>query len=87
MRKYAILMLTLLLILSCKQKKEIGMISPTLQKSIVDSLVVKFGDSIRSRAEQGVAQASKLWVATDGTDKEFAEFCKKTLQALLLSLI
>lgn len=77
MKKCIIGLFTLLLVCSFKPLKDKKMISNSLQKTIVDSLVAKNGNEARMRAERGVAQVAQLWVANDGTDKEFAEFCQK----------
>jgi hypothetical protein len=77
MKKCIIGLFTLLLVCSFKPLKDKEMISNSLQKTIVDSLVAKNGNEARMRAERGVAQVAQLWVVNDGTDKEFADFCQK----------
>jgi hypothetical protein len=77
MKKCIIGLFTLLLVCSFKPLKDKEMISNSLQKTIVDSLVAKNGNEARIRAERGVAQIAQLWVSNDGTDKEFADFCQK----------
>lgn len=44
-------------------------------KRIVDSLIQKYGNEIKHRAEMGVSQAAKLWNETDGNEEIFVNFC------------
>jgi hypothetical protein len=46
-------------------------------KNTIDSLVIKYGDSVKQRAEKGIRQAAHLWSKSDGTNEEFQMFCLK----------
>ena len=48
-----------------------------ISKALVDSL----GEPARFRVERGVQQAADLWFKTDGTEKEFAQFCTENFIA------
>lgn len=44
-------------------------------KTVVDSLVLQYGDMQKERMQRGVDQVAAYWDASDGTREDFAAFC------------
>ncbi|MEI7421752.1 MAG: hypothetical protein WCK18_06645 [Prolixibacteraceae bacterium] len=79
--KYLILF-SVLLVASCAtsvknepQKMNNNRISEKSIKDAVDSLVIKYGNTLSPTIEKGVKHAASLWTSVDGTDAEFNHFC------------
>ena len=50
-------------------------ISQEMIDKTVGDLTAKYGETIRARAEKGVAHAGSLWRNSDGSDDDFNTFC------------
>lgn len=57
-------------------EKHIPNISNETKARTVRELVQKYGEQHRFRIERGVARTASLWRKEDGSEKDFAEFCK-----------
>lgn len=55
---------------------EISNISNETKARTVQELTQKYGEKHRFRIERGVARTASLWRKEDGSEKDFAEFCK-----------
>jgi len=84
MKKYFLLMLPLVLVLSqCKQKETTAQkqtaryISQQTTDTIIKSLLSKFGGSQKARIEKGINQAAALWTEKDGNNAAFKDLCLK----------
>lgn len=51
-------------------------ISKNTSEQVVQELIKQYGEGIRERVERGVRQAAAFWAAEDGSEQEFAEFCR-----------
>ncbi|HOY30833.1 MAG TPA: hypothetical protein PKW80_03040 [Bacteroidales bacterium] len=58
-----------------KTTKQMGSINQTVIDSTVNNLIAQYGDKEKERITKGVTQAASLWTKTDGTNKDFQEFC------------
>ena len=47
------------------------------KEKIKGLLLKKFGETQKFRIEKGVDQAASLWRKSDGTSKEFEQFCEQ----------
>ena len=72
----------------CKSKgtekqtmKKKNYISADAVQQVSAALVDSLGEPARFRVERGVQQAADLWFKTDGTEKEFAQFCTENFIA------
>lgn len=79
MRNVVIAILSIFVFSFCSNNKDSSAMKKfininTIQKTI-KALVEKYGNSQRFRIERGVTQVSNFWNETDGTKKEFFEFC------------
>ena len=84
MKKYFLLLLPLVLILSqCKQKEITAQkqtaryISQQTTDTIIKVLAAKYGGSQKARIEKGINQAAALWTEKDGKDADFKDLCLK----------
>ena len=52
-----------------------------IKQATVDSVLIKltnqYGETSKQRMERGVRQCASLWIAKDGTDKDYEAFCLK----------
>jgi len=68
---------------SCKPKTDSGKQGPAtfIAQAVADSVVTKltglYGEPNKARIGKGVRQCAALWVAGDGSEQEFTEFCLK----------
>ena len=67
--------------LACSSQDSEGALKMGLDKTTIDNtvkaLVEKFGEQNHAEIETGVKQAAQNWAASDGTEKEFEDFCLK----------
>jgi len=84
MKKYFLLLLPLVLILSqCKQKEITAQkqtaryISQQTTDTIIKVLSAKYGENQKARIEKGINQAAALWTEKDGKDADFKDLCLK----------
>lgn len=79
MRNVIIAILSIFVFSFCSNNKESNAMKKFIDKTTIQktikALVKKYGDSQRFRIERGVTQVSNFWTETDGTKKEFFEFC------------
>ena len=78
MKKIVLFFLSLVFIFSLLelQAEEIVVDLKTKEK-IKKLLLQKFGETQKFRIEKGVDQAASLWIKSDGTSKEFEQFCEQ----------
>ncbi|MFH2094298.1 MAG: hypothetical protein ABIJ16_01255, partial [Bacteroidota bacterium] len=53
----------------------------TVTTSVIDSLILKFGEENRFRIERGVNQTASFWRTEDGTEEDFRAFCMENFIA------
>jgi hypothetical protein len=80
-RKTFIPLLVVLLLCQCRQNKESAtvykpFIMESTIKSVIDSLILKHGETQQERISKGVHQAAAFWNKSDGTENEFASYCR-----------
>ncbi len=80
-RKIFIPLLLVLLLCQCRQNKESATVyKPFIMessiRSIIDSLVLKHGETQLERISKGVHQTAAFWKEADGTEAEFAAYCR-----------
>lgn len=51
-------------------------VSESFVTQTIDSLLARHGEALRPRIESGVRQVAELWRESDGTNEEFALFCR-----------
>ncbi len=81
MKKIILPLLVALLLSGCKQQNEQATVNkPFIMErslqSVIDSLVAEHGELQRERINKGVRQAGSFWKATDGSEAEFALWCR-----------
>lgn len=57
------------------EKKSVKSITDATQKNAIEDLQTKFPDADQLLIEKGVKQVANLWRDSDGTEKEFKDFC------------
>ena len=84
MKKYLILLLPLVILLSqCKQNDKTlqnqsrQFISQQTTDTVVKLLLAKYGESQKQRIEKGIRQAATLWTEKDGKETDFRDLCVK----------
>jgi hypothetical protein len=79
---HIVMILALVIFASCSpnttQKQEIAksMITQTTIDKVVESIMEKNPNVEKVRLQKGVKQTANLWFPENGSEKEFAEFCK-----------
>lgn len=58
-----------------KTTQQMSSITKTVIDSTVNNLIAKYGNNEKERIARGVEQAAALWTKTDGSSKEFEDFC------------
>ena len=56
-------------------------ISESVIKATIDTISAESGEANRARIEKGVKQTAALWRQSDGTDKEFSDFCVENFES------
>lgn len=63
------------------QKNEtMGVIPKNITEQLVESMTTQFGNAQRERVEKGVSQVAALWRPSDGTQKDFKDFCQNNFK-------
>lgn len=80
-RKIFIPLLLVLLLCQCRPNKESTtaykpFIMESSIRSIIDSLILKHGETQLERIKKGVHQTAAFWKESDGTEAEFAAYCR-----------
>jgi hypothetical protein len=87
MRKALFLLLLPLLLAGCggqqmkTQHTELSPINDALIQQVISDMTEQFGQHLNFRIERGVNQTAELWRESDGTNDEFAAFCKENFIA------
>lgn len=61
-------------------------ISKTTSDSVITELLAKYGETHRFRIERGVSQVVSFWIGSDGSPKDFKNFCIENFIADSLEL-
>ena len=74
-------LLIVILFCQCSQNKESATVyKPFIMESsiqpTIDSLVLKHGETQRERISKGVKEVASFWKENDGTETEFAAYCR-----------
>lgn len=64
-----------------EKKKSPVSINDAIQKQSIDQLEAKYPEANKSLIEKGVMQVANLWRASDGSDKDFIDFCLENYAA------
>jgi hypothetical protein len=79
MNKMMVLFLAALLFSQCKQEKMTQMNQSSIMEStilaVIDSLKAEYGNE-SDRIARGVRQVAALWLASDGSQAEFSDYCR-----------
>lgn len=74
----ALHVLTVLAFLSTESypQNALNPISEATMQNVTTELVNRYGTSLANRVEKGVRQAARLWRPEDGSEENFAQFCR-----------
>ncbi len=79
MRKIFLILFLVMLITSCQQGKQ-GVNEATIN-TVINQLKQTHGEDQSARIEQGVRQVARFWRSGDGSQDDFALFCKEQFVA------
>lgn len=78
MKKYSFLLVAVNMIffMACQKKNENKRwIDEKTEKDVVSLLIQKYGENEKDRIQKGVQQVAQFWTESDGSKKDFEQFC------------